>query len=224
MSPAKEDLTHGDPGTLRRCGGFSLLEIMVAIAVIMLASGIIMVNLEGLTPYERLRSAARNLAGMSDFVRSQATAARATCYLELDFDRNRYRFLREPPMDFFGRYIDLETGELMTEDEIKEWKDAFSWEDLPDDVYFRQLLYSHNHKYVDGVVTIPYDPTGTLRHFVLHIQGAAGSRREGPYFSVVVNGLTGRSEVVEGKVGFPRADARDFTAVMGPDAPGGQDR
>ncbi len=196
---------------------------MITLTIIAAIGGIIMINLGTMTKSERLKSAARKLAGLSVYVRSMATEKARMAYLEFDFVANSFRMRMDPAQDSFGRFIEPEDGHVLSEDEIEEWKESFEWEDLPRDVYFRRL-YNSNKSYYDaksGVVTSTYQADGTLQSYILWIQGLAEDGRKGPYFSIVVNGLTGSAEVLEGAATYPEAKESDFSEVMGPDAPGG---
>jgi type II secretion system protein H len=200
--------------------GFTLVEILLVLAVIGLMAGLMVVNMGGLTKKERLRAAARKLAGMSDFVRAKATGSRRTAWLEVDIDKNRYRFRQEPPMDSMGRYIDSGTKEPMEPEDAELFETLFEWEDLPRDVFFRSLFLSTQTYYDRGPVLVEYFPSGTLQSFLLHLQGPAEEGAEGAWFSIFVNGLTGKSEVFDYKAVFPEASAPDFSSVMSGEIPG----
>ena len=206
-----------------RAAGFSLIEIIITMAIIASLGALIMINMGTLTKNERLKLAARKLAGLSAYVRSQATDKARKAYFEFDFVANSYRMRMDPAQDGFGRFIEPEDGHVLSEDEIEEWDESFEWEDLPRDVYFRRL-YLSSKSYYDaktGIVTSTYQADGTLQSYILWIQGTAEEGREGPYYSIVVNGLTGSGEVLKGAASYPEAKESDFSDVMGPDAPGG---
>jgi len=192
------------------------VEILLTIAVIMLAAGTVLVNLGGITPSERIRAATRNLAGMSDFIRSQAAGAKVNCYFDIDFDLNRYRWRMEPPLDELGRPVD--DGRVMSIDEVEEWRESFEWEDLPRDVYFQSLSFNNKMAYDKDWQWIEYRPDGTISSYVLLI-GAKNGDEELKY-SISVNGLSGKSEVFRGWIGMAEATESDFTSVMGDGVPG----
>jgi len=208
--------------SISRQSGLTLVEIIITLAVIGLSAGIFVTNMGGLTKKERLKTAARKMAGISDFVRSFAAGSKAACYLQIDFVKNRYRYFRDPMQDSFGRFIDSEDGHLLTEEEIEEWEDSFEWEDLPRDVYFRKLWFSHDQAFdqQNKAVTVTYWPDGSVQSYTLWLQGAAEDGQEGAYYSVVVNGLSGNSEVLDYAATPPSASEGDFTSVMS-DPPGG---
>ncbi len=194
--------------------GFSLIEIMIALAVVAFMAGTVIVNFGGLTQSERLGSAARKLSGMSDFVRSEATSARRTAYLDIDFDLDRFRFRLDPPSDALGRSIDPDHKKPMNEAELKDWMDNYEWEELPRGVHFRRLWISKDKYYDKKSVEVAYSANGTLASFILWLQSEKKGDQDGEWFSIVVNGLTGRSEVLEWAAEFTEASETDFNDVM----------
>ena len=201
--------------------GFTLVEIMMVIAVLALLGGLMMTNMDGVTQQERLKAAARKLAGTSDFVRSIAGGSRRMAYLDIDFDRSRWRFRQDPPQDPYGLFIDPEDGHKFDEDEIDAWRSSQEWESLPSGVYFKRHWINSKQFYEKQTITVEYRPDGTLDSFVLWLQGEpVGDEREGQIYSVVVNGLSGQSETHGWATKFVEAQESDFSQVMGNDAPG----
>lgn len=201
--------------------GFTLVEIMMVIAVLALLGGLMMTNMDGVTQQERLKAAARKLAGTSDFVRSIAGGSRRMAFLDIDFDRSRWRFRQDPPQDPYGLFIDPEDGHKFDEDEIDAWRAGQEWESLPSGVYFKRHWINSKQFYEKQIITVEYRPDGTLDSFVLWLQGEpVGDEREGQIYSVVVNGLSGQSETHSWAAKFVEAQESDFSQVMGNDAPG----
>ena len=71
-------------------------------------------------------------------------------------------------------------------------------------------------------MTATYYPDGKVESYILWIQGAADDGKQGDSYSIVVNGLTGKSEVLDGSVTPLEAEESNFSSVMGKDAPGGK--
>jgi len=194
----------------------SLLEILIALAIMSVIGGYVFVDYAGATVVERLKAASRRLAGYSEMIRGLAVSRGVTCRLELDFDKSRYRYVLEPPRDEFGRHVDADDAEnVLTEEEIQEWYDAFPWDDLPRDVYLSRVLISNREYFDKGVVTWPFWPDGSAATFVLHLKSSRGH-----VASVAFNGLTGTATAEpDVALGFSVAEAGDFSNIMGNHAP-----
>jgi prepilin-type N-terminal cleavage/methylation domain-containing protein len=214
VRPSRSSTSQGSQG------GFALIEILIVVAIIGVTLGAVMVQLGGLTAPERIRAAARKLAGMSDFVRSQAAGSRVACYLDIDFDLSRFRWRIDPPLDELGQPVDVETRRPLTVDEVEEWRESFEWEDLPRGVYFDKLFFNNKMFYDKDKQWIEYRPDGTVSSYVLWIK-AKEDDQEDLRFSIRVNGLTGKSEVAKGHVTMKDATESDFTQVMGEGGGGG---
>ncbi|MSR74392.1 MAG: prepilin-type N-terminal cleavage/methylation domain-containing protein [Planctomycetes bacterium] len=205
----------------RHRGGFTLIETMMVLAVLGLLGALMMTNMDGVTQHERLRAAARKLAGMSDYLRSVAAGTKRACYLDIDFERSRYRFRQDPPQDPYGRFMDVDDGHLLEDPEVEGWREAQDWESLPSGVYFRRHWINAKQFYDKKSISVEYQPDGTLDSFILWLQSATDEdNKEGAWFSVQVNGLSGQSETHDYAAKFPDADESDFHQVMGNDAPG----
>ena len=201
--------------------GFTLIETLMVLAVLGLMGALMMTNMDGVTQHERLRAAARKLAGTSDYLRSVAAGTKRSCWLDIDFERSRYRFRQDPPQDPYGRFMDVDDGHLLDESEVTVWRENQEWESLPSGVYFRRHWINSKQFYEKKTISVEYQPDGTLDSFILWLQSAAeeGSK-DGAWFSVQVNGLSGQSETHDYAAKFAEANESDFTQVMGNDAPG----
>lgn len=210
---------------MRRSGtaarGFTLVEILVTMAILSIAAGAIVINMGGLTRPERIRSAARKLAGISDFIRSRSVGAKTPCFLDIDFDHHRFRWRIDPPIDAYGRPYDIDTGHFLTFEEVEEWRNGFDWEDLPRGVFFSRLWINKRHFFEKEVVPVTYFPDGTLSSYILWLKAPGDTESEDIWFSVIVNGLSGKSEVQRGRSVFTEAFESDFSTVMGSARGGG---
>jgi hypothetical protein len=118
-------------------------------------------------------------------------------------------------MDSFGRPYDPDSNRFLSPDEVADWRDGFDWEDLPTGVVFHRLWINKRHFYDKGVVPITYFADGSLSSYIIWLKSRGETEADDLWFSVVVNGLSGKSEVTKGQASFLEASESDFTAVMG---------
>lgn len=207
------------PPRLRPAAGFSLIELMMAMAIVALIGGMVFVDYSGATMRERLKAAARKMAGYCEMVRAEAVSRSIMCRFEIDFDKSRFRYIVEPPRDEYGRYVDPNDEELqrvMSEDDLADWDESFEWEDLPRDVYVKKLVISSKEFYDKNIVSWPFWPDGSVAPFVLYL-----STSQDQVASVSMNGLTGTAEASPDVLtAFPEADASEFSSIMGNRPPG----
>ena len=72
-------------------GGFTLVEIMVVIAILGLSVRLVTTNLGALVPATVLDSEANRLMGMIEYIRSEAQLQGKIFKVEFDLDRHRWR-------------------------------------------------------------------------------------------------------------------------------------
>ncbi len=200
--------------------GFSLVELLLALAIVAIVGGIVFVDYSGATVRERLKGSARRLAGYCEMIRAQSISKGTTCRLEVDFDKARFRYVVDPPRDAFGRFVDpssdSERPRLLDTEEIDLWDESFDWDDFPRDVFPVRLVISAKEFYDKSTVSWPFWPDGTVAPFVLIL-----STSQGHVASVSMNGLTGTASAEpDVTLGFPEAQSGDFSNIMGNRAPG----
>lgn len=137
MAPAKQ----ADPG------GFTLLEIMVVVAIIALAGQIVMVNLAALVPSTLLDSESRQLMGQIEFLRSEAQLQGKSYKLELDLDQSRYRIV-------------LPTEERIASDQTIEESVSLGWTDMDERIMLAGFAVANGPTARSGRVPIIFDRNG----------------------------------------------------------------
>ncbi len=85
-------LATGSPPPLRRtdCDGFTLLELLVVITLLVVAVGAIAARTGRSLAHRELRNAAGEFAQTARTVREFAVARQRICAIEIDLDRRRY--------------------------------------------------------------------------------------------------------------------------------------
>jgi Tfp pilus assembly protein FimT len=102
-----------------RRGGFTLVELAVALGVAVVAMGIVVVRVDGWSNKERLKASARTLGNLIRTHRERAEAEERIYVLEMNLEKGEYAFSSEgelirkgmlPPGQAFGR---VKAGEVV---------------------------------------------------------------------------------------------------------------
>lgn len=99
--------SRADPALPRRAFGFSLLEMLIVLAIMALGAAMVMPMLGGGVSNTELRSAARQLASGLRLARSEAVAQRRETFLVLDVASRRFKVDREVQEHALPRDVEL---------------------------------------------------------------------------------------------------------------------
>ncbi len=179
-------MTTTDPtiSTARRAAaqdGFTLIEIMVVVAVMALVFQIVTTNLGAMLPASAMDSTAAELVSKLDFLRSESRLQSKTHKLEIDLGEHRYRMLL-PPED-----------RLTSSEEVKSHFDL-GWTDLNERVRFNGCALASGRILREGKFVIAFDENGftsDLSLFLVHVAD------EEMVWTIQLRGLTGQTEIVK---------------------------
>lgn len=104
-----------------RAAGFTLIELMVVVAVIALAGQLVVANLAALVPSTLLNGEARRLMGQIEYLRSESQLQGKPFKIEFDLDHHRYR-------------IGLPPEERLVSEQTIEESVSLGWTDLDERV------------------------------------------------------------------------------------------
>jgi hypothetical protein len=173
--------TRGDrrrPPAAVGASGFTLVELIIILALLVIASGFALVNLEGVTGSGRLRGAGQNLADKLMFARGTAIFVGKPIYLYYDLDENCYYLTR--------RYYGEERGAPRLE-EMRFLEKAW---DFPRGVHLHSVVSSVKTA-ERAVERFDFTPIGSCVSHNVYLKGEG----EKDWITVEVNGLTGRVAV-----------------------------
>ncbi|MBN2490593.1 MAG: hypothetical protein JXQ29_07075 [Planctomycetes bacterium] len=162
----------------RGTDGFTLIELVIILALLVIASGFTLMNLEGVTDAGRLRSAGQQLADHLMFARGVAIFGGQPVYVYYDLDENVYFLTR----DYYG-----EERDAPRHDELRHVEKA--WE-LPRGVRLHSVVSSVKSA-ERSIERFDFTPLGSCVSHHAYLKGAG----EEDWITVEVNGLTGRVAV-----------------------------
>jgi len=168
--------------------GFTLVELIVVLALIGIIFGIAVPRVENLTPKYAMRSAARSIASTLEYIRSQAVYQGKTFAILYDLKRNMYIPVFAPP-----EYEPDLPFELWPRGEPQS---------LPTLVRFHSIIRADNSIFQvadTDQVPIRIDPMGASGSHVVVLTDA-----DGHVLSVKFNALTGTVDFYGEIVAFAR--------------------
>ncbi|MHC5066026.1 MAG: pilus assembly FimT family protein [Planctomycetota bacterium] len=184
--------TRGDRSK-KRNGGFTLVEIMVVIAIIALAGQIVVLNLGALVPSTLLDSTSREIIGQIEFLRSEAQLQGKVYELEADLDQNRWRII-------------LPQEERLTSDQTIEEELTLNWQDMDDRICFDSLQLLGGHIQRSGRARITMDENGFTADMVIAIRMNNEAEKD-LVWSIRLRGLDRKSELSTSQEGeIPRLE------------------
>lgn len=164
-----------------RRAGFTLIELVVVLAILVIATSFVLLRLDGVTAEGRLRSAAREMAGTIRYARSFAVMSGKPSYLYYDLTSNCYYVSRTYYGDDPGApgYVELRDVE-------------YAWE-MPRSVRLHSVT-SAGHVAETDVERFDFTGLGSCMTHSIYLKGP----EEQEWYTVEVNGITGRVSVVSG--------------------------
>lgn len=207
-------------------GGFTLLEIGIALVVLVLAFSLALPGLEAVTG-ARMRSAAGHLSSSMRALYSEAALSGRTCRIAFNLDDRsyavecaqgaarissvkdeirdgqRYRDLKKE-QDEIDRLRDLaKDNPIQAQLEAKTTYFALPGVPkvtLPDGVFFQSIWVQHQaEKVVAGDAFLYFFPQGNTEHALITL------KRGDDLLTVESNSLTGRVQLVDGAIEAPKS-------------------
>jgi len=176
--------------------GFTLIELMVVVAVLGLSITIVFLKVDAILPGTRLEAACKNIVTDLELLRSYAIFKGLPIYLEYDSRFNSYRAFY--PVDFDENGDVVGAGET----EIFEPKPVGKSVEIEDVA----LGFYDGKKNSPGSATICIRPDGSLTGHIVHLKNTD----TGKEMSVRIASLTGFAEVLKGKVGYEEVGDESF--------------
>lgn len=165
------------PGVRDSRAGFSLVELVVTIAILALVAGTVMVDWHGILPRAKLNSTVHDLAAVIGGARSDAIARNGVFRIHYDLERNAYK-LTSP--------YRLGGGLAQSEEERSIIREIL----FPDGVELDRVVVN-GVEYKTGEVFVTFDPLGSASdHLITISQPTLGEF--GTTYTIEVLPLTGQ--------------------------------
>lgn len=180
----------------RREEGFTLLELMVVVAIMALAIRLVFLNAGAFIPSWQLNAQARKLASRISFLASEARIQGRTMGLEFNLDTQAVR--TNLPPDYSLALVDEETPPQLSTD----------WRRLDPPLVVQSIeIATKGNLYRGGSVVLPFSPLGTTVDTAILLKNPNYENME---TTLLVHGLTGEVEILPGEVHLEEVTENDF--------------
>lgn len=196
--------------------GFTLIELMVVVAILGIGTGWSIVAFKGVTAEQELSTAAREMVGAYRELRAFAVKERRECFLEFDILTGEWRSIVYPSTDRMGRFISSPRDgepEVLEKDLVLERTEKKSWSKLQSSVVIKDIQApgpQGNEKF-DEDFWIQFRSDGTIPPHIIHFSTADGKYE----LSLVVEEITGQVTVLPGYVEFYSPEEQEFDMLGG---------
>jgi len=180
----------------RRDRGFTLLELMVVVAIMALATRLVFLNAGAFIPGWQMNAQARKLASRISFLASEARIQGRRMGLEFDLDSESMR--TNLPPDYTLALI----GEVTPPQLSTDWHRL----DPPLQIESIEIAMKGNI-FRNGTVILPFSALGTTVDAAIFIRNPNYESME---VTLLVHGLTGEVEILPGEVHLVEVTEHDF--------------
>lgn len=171
-------------GAGRRDDGFTLLEIIVVVAILGLVARVVFVNMEGMIPTSTLDAERNVLAAEFDQLRSEAAINSKSYAVELDITNDRWRVILPPELKVASDQIVDDTRE----------GNAMGWTAIHEDVDLVGVGAVGRPILRNGLTDVVFNENGECADYVLYLRHRSD---ENLVWTMVYRGLAGEVEYVD---------------------------
>ncbi|MCK5945290.1 MAG: prepilin-type N-terminal cleavage/methylation domain-containing protein [Planctomycetes bacterium] len=182
---------HGTrPERRSRAAGFSLIEVLVAVALIGLGLALVAPNLGALIPSARLDGSGKEILTWLQTIRSEARIQAKRMEMEFDLDKRRYRIIWPPEEQLTSDQVVYDDTQIADRDK--------DWIDLQTDVTFAGCGDAAKGLAEKGKYRVVFDEYGFTADQVIALR-----LESEPEFvwSLSIRGLTGKIETFKSEDG-----------------------
>ncbi len=180
---------------MRRTGrnaGYTLIEIMVVVAIIATVMLVVVTSMDDLTPWSRLSSGGREIASAIQFVASEAGATGRTHWLTYDLENAQHWVVlprTEREQELYGEGAFKKTGK---EDDSDR---RILQRGLPEGVVFLDVVVGDDDRRNKGELKFEFGPLGLAPAHTVHL---GYEKDEQLQLSIGVNPVTSETRILDG--------------------------
>jgi prepilin-type N-terminal cleavage/methylation domain-containing protein len=176
---------------MQRQSGFTLIEMLVVMAVMALILQVVAVNIGAWIPSSALKATTGKIQSELDFVRSEARLQGKPYRLEFDLDKSLYRMVLPPEEELVSIQTAAESNEI-----------ALQW--MPVDLNERVVLFGYNAgnrpTVTKGIVEVAFDENGFTADQSLYFK-LADDEEAKMVWTMHLWGLNGTTQVLKSEDG-----------------------
>lgn len=167
-----------------RSRAFTLMELLVTLALLGLTFGMVFFQLDGMLPGRRLASDARTLGSQLEQARNVAVVSGFKVSFEYDLEDHTWRMYHPFELADDKKSVAGE-GETI----------LYDWTELSETILFADIVLGDGAPITSGQVVVTFEPRGIATGHTVHL-----TREESEfYYSVTVSPLLGFVDVQQGR-------------------------
>jgi len=167
-----------------RQGGFTLLELIVVVAILGLVGRMVYVNVQGMIPEAVLDAERSKFAAALDQLRSESQINSKSYKLEIDLDNERWRYVLPPELKV--------ASDQFVDDTVEA--NALEWSVFDEVIDLAGVGAIGNVILRSGLVEVIFDENGFSADQVFYFRH---KQDENLVWSLIYRGLTGSTEYIE---------------------------
>lgn len=165
---------------ITRTRAFTLMELLVTIALLGLTFGLVFFQLDGMLPGRRLAADARTLASQLEQARNVAVVSGFKVSFEYDFEDHTWRMYHPFELADDAQSISGE-GETI----------LYDWTNLSETIQFADVVLGDGDPISSGQVVVNFEPRGIATGHTVHLT----REDSGFYYTINVSPLLGFVDV-----------------------------
>ncbi|OHB69389.1 MAG: hypothetical protein A2W23_01435 [Planctomycetes bacterium RBG_16_43_13] len=165
--------------------GFTLIEIVLVVAIISMILLLAGTNIDYLIPEYALRGVAREMGALMKMAKTEAAVSGRDVYIEYDLSKGEYWLLVAFEKKDENAPTDVPDANEKPFTPQYQYERLFK-KQLPTSVFFVDVIFGEGQRIDKGVATVRVSPFGFANHHIVNLKNT-----DDKIMAVKINGLTG---------------------------------